>query len=438
MSKLFEEFKSVTAAEWKERLLKDLKGEPFENLVWKNENGFDVLPFYTAENLHTSYLPAFTHCDWQIGVNARAGDAAAVNAQLLRSLASGASSVSLHCGDLDLDIALAGVELNYITSVFYVDPARLTALINWLKQHYDLTQLKCCIVPVGITTLEQLAQWASQTATLRKTQVKTLGADVLYFNNQGCLAYYEIAMALSGLVESLQAAVQSGSSLPDAFYVRCGVSTDFFVQMAKLRALRRVWSLVRAEYHSTAELYLLVESSLTDKSISDNYNNLLRTTLEAVAAVCGGCNELVLSAFDTLFETQPQLSARMAINQQLILKEESYLDRMADTACGSYYIESITDALAQRALDTFKRFEREGGYYACLQKGLFNSEITQQAQQANDAVEKGQRTVIGVNKFYNDKEKLRLDAAAIDALKRMPLQSPVLRYELEHIFKTHA
>jgi methylmalonyl-CoA mutase len=182
-------------------------------------------------------------------------------------------------------------------------------------------------------------------------------------------------------------------------------------------------------------VYLIVETSLTNKSISDSYNNLLRTTVESMAAVAGGCNELIVNTFDVLFATNKNLAERMAINQQLILKEESYFDKMADIACGSYYIEHLTDAIATKALETFKRFEKEGGYFKCIEKNMFANDIAKQANQQSEWVETQKQISIGVNKFKNEKEKIHLSAQVISELKHLPIQNPVLTYELEHYFK---
>jgi methylmalonyl-CoA mutase len=156
-----------------------------------------------------------------------------------------------------------------------------------------------------------------------------------------------------------------------------------------------------------------------------------------MAAVSGGCNELCVTDFDVLFSENAVLAERMSLNQQLILKEESYFDKMADVACGSYYIETITDAIAGRALETFKYFEQQGGYLACLKKNIFSREIQAQAASKEERLKTGKQLSIGVNKFKNEKEKLTLSAEQIKALQQSGIQNPVLNFELEHFFKPH-
>jgi methylmalonyl-CoA mutase len=216
--------------------------------------------------------------------------------------------------------------------------------------------------------------------------------------------------------------------------VKTGINSDYFMQIAKLRAIRRLWQSFKEELDLRNNIYLVVETSLTNKSLSDRYNNLLRTTMEAMGAVAGGCNELIISEFDRLNPSGDGLSERMAVNQQHILKNESYLDKMADVSCGSYYIESLTDAIAHKALEHFKRFERAGGYFECQRNGIIAAEIAEQAADRNNEFLQMKRLSIGVNKFRNEKEKITLSPDKINELKQLAINNPALQYELQHFF----
>lgn len=438
MQKLFSEFNPSSAEEWKAQLLKDLKGEAFESLIWKNDNGFDVRPFYTGEDLKQDYEPAFTHADWEICVAAKAGDAKQANLWLLKQLNSGATAIALHGDQGDAETLLKHIQLNFIRSSFHISEKYVSGLRSHLEKNYALADLQCSLFPETFKNAKDLHNWLEVTSPFQNCKnIRTRSVDALAFHNQDCLAYYEVAIILSALNEYLNAA--NGNKINDAaFAVKTGVSSDYFVQIAKLRAIRRLWKVLSAEYNLNNELYLVVETGSTNKSISDSYNNLLRTTVEAMAAVSGGCNELLVTGFDTFFSVNASLSDRMAVNQQLILKEESFLDKMADTGCGSYYIESLTDAIAQKALDALKYFEKEGGYFACLEKNIFSNEIKQQAAKKAELINTQKQISIGVNKFRNEKEKIDLSAEKIAQLKNLEIVNPVLNFELEHYFKQHA
>lgn len=437
MQKLFTEFKPSTAADWKARVIKDLKGEPYESLIWHNENGFDIQPFYTSEDSKNTYEPAFTHASWDICVSGKSRDSKELNAQFLKQLNAGASSISLDCSNVDFSIVLKDIQLNFIQSTFFVDLNSALELKKYLENNYDLNQIQCSVFPQSFSNTGDLEKWTKIVSLFKLFKgIKTLSVNALPFHNQNCLAYYEVALIFSQLTEYLQFYGDKKGDFPTSnIVIKTGVSSDYFIQIAKLRAIRRLWNVLKSDFSVTNNLHLIVETGLTNKSISDSYNNLLRTTVEAMAAVSGGCNELLITDFDVLFKSNPELSERMAINQQLILKEESYFDKMADVACGSFYIEHITDTIAAKALETFKGFEKEGGYFKCLEKNVFSESIAAQAKSKKDLVENKKQIAIGVNKYKNEKEQINLSAAHLEELKKLPINNPVLSFELENYFK---
>ena len=436
MQKLFSDFKPNTTAEWKNQLIKDLKGESYESLIWHNENGFDIKPFYTSEDLKQEYEPAFTHAEWEICSAPVSKNSKEINTQLLLQLNAGATSISVNCAGLDLAVVLKDIQLNYIQSTFFVNEKNVLELKNYLEKNYKLNELVCSIFPEKMDSVADLENWAKTISLFNSYKnIKTLSVNSLSFHNKNCLAYYEVAIIISQVTEYLELFASKKEKCPTSdFVVKTGVNSDYFIQIAKLRAIRRLWKVLKKEFDVQNNLHLIIETSLTNKSISDSYNNLLRTTVESMAAISGGGNELIVTDFDVLFPTNKVLAKRMSVNQQLILKEESYFDKMADTACGSFYIESITDAIAAKALETFKSFEKEGGYFKCLEKNIFSKEIAIQAETKEELVRTQKQISIGVNKYKNEKEKINLTATTISELKNLDINNPVLNYELEHYF----
>jgi methylmalonyl-CoA mutase len=126
----------------------------------------------------------------------------------------------------------------------------------------------------------------------------------------------------------------------------------------------------------------------------------------------------------------------MAINQQHILREESYFDKMGDVSCGSYFIESLTDAIAEKALEKLKAFEKEGGYFACLTSGKIQSEVDAAAALSAKAFEDGKSVSIGINKFHNEKEQVQFDFEYLKMIQSVGLNNPALNYELTHYFSS--
>lgn len=436
MGKLFTDFSPVTVSEWKSQLEKDLKGLPYEELIWHNREGFDIKPYYTSEDLTKQYHPAFEHRDWSIATNSPEGDATAANAAILKSLAGGAGSIVVHQAGRDAAVLLKDVRLDFIRSVFIGTSAELKTLGEYVAASYRENYPAMTLVPSHVGSAEDMKSHLQATTAFDHTSTNIICCDVLSYHNRYCHASYEIALAFAQGLEYL--------NVLDAFHgpalaIRTGVNADYFMQIAKLRAMRRLWEVLRKDLQVSAELHIVVETSLTNKTISDKYNNLLRTTVEAMAAVAGGCNELLVHDFEILSGAHSDMSRRLAVNQQLILKDESYLDKMADVGCGSYFIESLTDQLSAMALGHLKTIESAGGFFAALANGTVENEVALQAQQHLAAFEEGKEVSIGVSKFHNDKERIQMSAAELARLSALPIINPALRYELSHYLeKNHA
>lgn len=437
MQKLFSEFSPSSISDWKNKFLNDIKESTFESYIWQNENGFDIEPFYNSESLSHSYLPAFTHSNWDVCVNSSSSDSKALNSELLNQLARGANSISINCSNINLIQALDGILLNYIQSTFYIDNQSANSLFNYLSDNYNLNELNISILPIIFNNENDLKNWANNKSLFNGFDgIKTIGVNLYLSHNQNCLAYYEIALIFSALVEQLEFLSKKDKISNSKIVIKTGVNSDYFIQIAKLRAIRRLWNNLKIVYNCNNDIHLIVETTLTNKSISDSYNNLIRSTIESMAAIAGGCNELIVSEFDTLNPTDKILSERLAVNQQLILKDESYFDKIADVSCGSFYIESITDAIASKALETFKRFENEGGYFKCIEKSIFFNEINIQAKHQQDKINNQEEVSVGVNRFKNELENLEFSQNQIESLSNLCINNPGLNFELNNYLKS--
>lgn len=437
MQKLFSEFSPSSISDWKKKFLNDIKESTFESYIWQNENGFDIEPFYNSESLSHTYLPAFTHSNWDVCVSSSSADSKALNSELLNQLARGANSISINCSNINLIQALDGILLNYIQSTFYIDNQSASSLFNYLSDHYNLNELNISILPIIFNNENDLKNWANNKSLFNGFDgIKTIGVNLYLSHNQNCLAYYEIALIFSALVEQLEFLSKKDKISTSKIVIKTGVNSDYFIQIAKLRAIRRLWNNLKIVYNCNNDIHLIVETTLTNKSISDSYNNLIRSTIESMAAIAGGCNELIVSEFDTLNPTDKILSERLAVNQQLILKDESYFDKIADVSCGSFYIESITDAIASKALETFKRFENEGGYFKCIEKSIFFNEINIQAKHQQDKINNQEEVSVGVNRFKNELENLEFSQNQIESLSNLCINNPSLNFELNNYLKS--
>lgn len=423
MQKLFTEFTPGTAAQWKEQMVKDLKGVDFDQLIWHTNNGFDVNPFYTGEDIQQEKVPLFSHSDWNIGTSITVEDEKEANAIALEALNGGVSCLSFCLnGNKNLSVLLKDILIEHIAVQFVLNDhidtfeKQLTALIN--ERHLTINELNIAVNYDVLAHVAEHGNWLanreSDLADFLKIcnlpfNAHKLLVDASLYQNAGANQVTELALIVSHYNEYLNHLANATfdfTKLKSGVQINVSVGSDFFGEIAKLRALRKLITLVNSVYNIDAHLFISCSSSHLTLASKDAYTNLLRSTTQAMSAVIGGCSALYLTQFDELLDSgNKNLSARMARNQQLILKEESYLDKASDIGAGSYYIETLTEELAEKAFDLFKNWEAQGGFIACLEKGLLQDEVNKQAAVLKEKTASGEIVIIGVNKYINTNEK---------------------------------
>ncbi len=420
MDELHKAFHPVTAADWKARLEKDLKGITFEQLSLSDRDGITIRPFYTQEDLSGQPEPVIKQAGWSICAQIKATDAVKANQQALQELNNGASGLCfLIDEDTDPAVLLQGIELPFIYTHFKCNsynPAFIAALKTYAAQQgWDWSQAESFITFDYVGHYLQQGAWAQNqeqseagfTAFLTATEgMSAIGVDAAFYQNAGATAAYGLACTIAhvneylNLIEDKQRVKNIGK-----LHVTLAAGTTFFEQIAQLRASRVLLNLLCQQYNIQPELHLHLETGNSYRSPFDSYSNLLRDSIAAMAAVIGGSNSLYIRPFDETLKASNDFSRRMSRNQQLIFKEESYLDKVADIAAGSYYLETLTDEIAEKAWQQFKQIEQAGGLIAAFEQGIIKATIEQQADQLVQDYKEGKRVLIGVNKFPDPKDK---------------------------------
>jgi methylmalonyl-CoA mutase len=442
MEKLFTDFNITDANAWKARLEKDLKGVTFEQLAVIDRNGITIHPFYTNEDITTIKEPVTTQPDWSICASVKVTDAQTANTQALAELNNGASGLCFHIEqDIDPSILLQEIELPYIYSCFVLNNKSVTfseKLQNYLKaKGWNAAEMDLFISYDFIGKYLQTGNWSNSQVEesksflpLLENGVPGICIDATLFQNAGANTTYELACALAMVNEYLHLLEESNKiGFINKINVSLAIDTSFFEQIAKLRAFRKLLPLVFEQYNISPAIHLHVETSNTFRSPFDSYSNLLRDTIAGMAAVIGGCDSLYIHPFNETLEGPTDFSRRMSRNQQLIFKEESYLDKVADAAAGSYYLETLTEQLAQQAWNSFKAIEKDGGLLASSEKGIIQETIEQQAQQLVQEYKDGKRVLIGVNKFVNAKDEpkpVQSKGTTTKGLKQLLLSEEIL------------
>jgi methylmalonyl-CoA mutase len=415
MTTLFDEFAASSPEAWKERLSKDLKGITFEDLSVQDRNGLTIRPFYTPEDLPAHAASAFTHRDWTICASIKVTDARAANQQALHELNAGASGLCFELdGAADLQVLLQDIELSYIHTRFNLSGHTGTFLSNWkelliarnLQEQKPGYAVYYDVITPYIAGADKDPQHDAALFHSLFDATRQVCVDARIYQNAGANSVWQLSCCLAQLNEYLSWLESEGKTVSlQEVHLSVTTGTDFFEEISKLRALQRLVETLLSAYAVTVPVHLHVETSDTYRSAFDSYSNLLRDTLAGMAAVLGGCHSLLIHPFDQSKNEAGEFSNRMSRNQQLIFKEECYLDQVADAAAGSFYIEQLTAQLAEAAWETFKDIEADGGLIAAFKQGKIGTAIEAQAAEWIAEYRSGKRVLIGVNKYINAKDE---------------------------------
>ncbi|MBD0257247.1 MAG: methylmalonyl-CoA mutase, partial [Cytophagales bacterium] len=248
---------------------------------------------------------------------------------------------------------------------------------------------------------DQLASLVREGGALPGNRPLVIGGGSI--QDAGGSATQELAFTLAAFVDCADKLTDQGLDAETVFAnteFSLAADTNFFFQVAKFRALRRLVGQAGAAFGvRQADVAVHGRTARWNKFRQDAYNNMLRAALEAMAAVLGGCDTLTVEPYNARFAEPEALARRMARNVHAILREESYLAKVADPAAGAYYLENTTYALAGRAWELFQAVERQGGYWAARQNGFLRREIETVRAQKEAALRNGEQVLVGVNKY---------------------------------------
>jgi len=414
---LFKDFNKITHQEWMQKIETDLKGKDFnETLVWKSIEGIDVQPFYnkTALIKNTSVKNGAlkTSNGWKINEQIIIDTPISANKKALIALKGGANSITF-IGEVnnqqEMDVLMQGIMIDLVDINFYnSSPKNTLALIN-LKQgsiSYDfLGELLLSgnwksNLENDITELSELVS--------ANLPLKTLIVNGANYNNAGATIIQELAFTLSQGVEYLSLLSDKGNSINDLannISFNFGVGSNYFFEIAKLRAARILWRMVLEAFQAeSVEMHIKAETSNWNLTTYDSNVNMLRVTTEAMSAILGGCDNLTITPFNTTYQNSNSFSERIARNVHHLLKEESFLDKVNNPSDGSYYIEQLTDEIATKAWDLFKTVEQKGGFLSCIKNDFIQSQIKDIANKKKEAVQNGEIALLGTNKHPNKEE----------------------------------
>ncbi|MDC7746115.1 methylmalonyl-CoA mutase [Rhizobium binxianense] len=472
-----------TLSDWAELAQKELRASS-ETLTWQTPEGIAVKPLYTAEDLdgagHLGSLPGFSPFTrgpratmyagrpWTIRQYAGFSTAEESNAFYRRNLAAGQKGLSVafdlatHRGydsdhpRVEGDVGKAGVAIDSVEDMkILFDGIPLGEMSVSMTMNGAVIPILASFIVAGE---EQGVPRAELSGTIQNDILKEfmvrntyiyppepsmrIVADIIEytakempkFNSISISGYHmqeagatlvqELAFTLADGREYVRAAIAKGLDVDDfagrlSFFFAIGM--NFFMEAAKLRAARLLWSRIMEEFQPKKASSLMLRTHCQTSGVSlqeqDPYNNIIRTAFEAMSAVLGGTQSLHTNSFDEAIALPTEFSARIARNTQLILQHETGVTKVVDPLAGSYYVESLTKELADKAWALIEEVEALGGMTKAVNDGLPKRLIEEAAARRQAAVDKGEEVIVGVNRYRLDNEQpidiLEIDNSAV-------------------------
>ena len=446
---LFSGFEPVSAKQWKQKIQVDLKGADYnESLVWESLEGIKVKPFYNHEDVESDSgfrLPE-NHL-WRIGQIIYAGKTEVANKKAKDVVKRGAQSLVFEVPKekIDWTMLLEGIDLKNIPVHFnfhFLQLESIKKLMDYAKDKSSTLSLNIDIVGNLARTgnwfhnmeqdhklLEEMVQLAD-----KNKSSNIISVDTILYQNAGANIVQQLAYGLAHANEYLNHFEKNVTEAKEkSVLFKVAIGSNYFFEIAKLKALRWLWSSLASEYGLKNDCHILAIPSKRNKTLYDYNVNMLRTTSECMAAVLGGADTICNISYDALYHKDNEFGERISRNQLLLLKEESYFDEASNASEGAYYIESLTEKLAEKALDLFKQLEASGGFLNELKKGIIQRKIKESASKEQQLFDEGELVLLGTNKFQNPEDKMKDNLELFPFLKqdkRKTLIEPILEKRL--------
>lgn len=396
MNNLDNEFPTMTPQEWKLKVQAELAGLDYnEVLVWDTFEGIQVKPVYTKEDAeYQKITPEITTKDWKIIGNflddQKQDFSYLYGFNLKDEFIGKTSSIPEY---LDLFFTCENpfqlINKNDFSKIPNLKYLKLDILGNFAK--------------TGNWYKSEKEDFELAEKFLNDNSFeKAILVNASLYQNAGANHVQQIALALAHANEYLQ---KFGADAAKKIYFKTAVGSNYFFEITKLKAIRKLWNLVLAEYDSDAETFIYAETSQRNKSILDIQNNIIRSGLEASSAIQGKADVVSVLPYDSL-KKETAFSEELASKQQLLLQRESYFDKFHDPVAGSFFVENLTELFCKNALELFKKIESEGGFLKALFEGSIQKMIVKSAEKEQAAFDEGKLILIGVNKFRNKSENV--------------------------------
>ena len=437
---LFNDFEKVSSKQWKNQIQYELKGADYnDTLVWESLEGIKVKPFYHNDEDAVTTAVATQNTNFSIVQEIYFFDTEKSISKANEVLKRGAESIRFIIPSKEINVVNIINQLQQQPKAVYLQLLFLDA--DLVEQINNEAAKLAFEVFVLIDPIHQLTfdgnfykDGTSDFEALNKinqkgNNINWLTVKATTYQNAGANMVQQIAYTLAHTNEYLNRIENFDKNIT----VEVSVGGNYFFEIAKLRALRLSLNALAEAYSPNITFHIIAKPTLRNKTIYDYNVNMLRTTTECMSAVLGGADAVENIAYDAVYHKTNEFGDRISRNQLLILKEESYFDKVNNPADGAYYIESLTQQLAEKGLELFKDIEKNGGLISQLIEGTIQRKINESAQKEQELFDSGKEVLLGTNKYPNAQDKMAHDLELYPFVKQNPrktLITPIIEKRL--------
>ena len=438
---LFSEFEPVSAKAWKQKIQVDLKGADYNDaLVWNSIEGINVKPFYHSDDFNK--LPNVSQTKATLSKICQSifvSNVERANIKAIDALQRGAESIKFIIPNKDTSVKHLLNDINPDTTPLHFELQFLSE--EFIKTLSDISSEADIYIHADIIgKLAKTGNWFSNLkedhhileSIIKQSSnlTSTLSINISLYQNAGATIVQQLAYGLAHANEYLN---HFEEKIQNNITFNVSVGSNYFFEIAKIRALRLLWKTLASEYGVDSKCHIFVTPSKRNKTLYDYNTNMLRTTTECMSAILGGANTICNLPYDAIYHKDNEFGERIARNQLLILKHESYFNIVNNPADGSYYIEQLTQQFAEKGLALFKNIEANGGFLKQLKEGTIQRKIKESATIEQEQVNNGKIVLLGTNKHSNTNDKMSNELELYPFIKtniRKTLVEPIIEKRL--------
>lgn len=436
---LFSDFEAVSSKQWKQQIQYELKGADYnETLVWESPEGIKVKPFYHNDETEVNFDAITPSKPFAIVQNIFVHDVKKSNARALETLQRGAESVrfTLENDAVSIDELMQNLPLENVNYYFSL-PFLSVEFSNKINEFASKNKANIFIQNDPIGQLVKDGNWFENlekdfeklNTIASKTAIPFLTISSGIYQNAGANIVQQLAYTLAHANDYFNRI----PAINQPITIEVAVGTNYFFEIAKLRALRILFNTLASEYNHNFDCHIIATPTKRNKTLYDYNVNMLRTTTECMSAILGGADAVANLAYDAIYHKDNEFGDRISRNQLLVLKHESYFDKVNNPADGAYYIETLTKQLAEKALELFKDIEKNGGLISQLIDGTIQRKINESAQKEQELFDSGKEVLLGTNKYPNKNDEMKNDLELYPFVKqnaRKTLITPIIEKRL--------